>query len=92
MAALVEFSEDRIIGLTLDGLVTDWNNAAERLYGYSSEEMLGASVAVLVPPELNAAIRCNASSSPDESWRGAGPPNERSSLARAPKRRPIGSS
>src|SRR4051794_29052014 len=53
MAALVEFSEDPIIGLTLDGLVTDWNPAAERLYGYSTEEMLGASVAVLVPPELH---------------------------------------
>jgi PAS domain-containing protein len=53
MAALVEFSEDPIIGLTLDGLVTDWNPAAERLYGYSSEEMLRASVAVLVPPELH---------------------------------------
>ena len=53
MAALVEFSEDPIIGLTLDGLVTDWNPAAERLYGYSAEEMLGASVAVLVPPELH---------------------------------------
>jgi PAS domain S-box-containing protein len=33
MAALVEFSEDPIIGLTLDGVVTDWNPAAERLYG-----------------------------------------------------------
>jgi diguanylate cyclase (GGDEF)-like protein/PAS domain S-box-containing protein len=52
MAALVEFSEDPIIGLTLDGRVTDWNPAAERLYGYDKEEMLGASIAVLVPPEL----------------------------------------
>src|SRR3954453_4917835 len=52
MAALVEFSEDPIIGLTLDGIVTDWNPAAERLYGYAKEEMLGSSIAVLVPPEL----------------------------------------
>ena len=52
MAALVESSEDPIIGLTLDGLVTDWNPAAERLYGYAKAEMLGASIAVLVPPEL----------------------------------------
>jgi diguanylate cyclase (GGDEF)-like protein/PAS domain S-box-containing protein len=52
MAALVEFSEDPIIGLTLDGLVTDWNPAAERLYGYAKQEMLGASIAMLVPPEL----------------------------------------
>src|SRR3954470_19508360 len=52
MAALVEFSEDPIIGLTLDGVVTDWNPAAERLYGYATAEMLGQSIAVLVPPEL----------------------------------------
>jgi diguanylate cyclase (GGDEF)-like protein/PAS domain S-box-containing protein len=52
MAALVEFSEDPIIGLALDGLVTEWNPAAERVYGYSKAEMLGASIAVLVPPEL----------------------------------------
>jgi diguanylate cyclase len=52
MAALVEFSEDPIIGLTLDGVITDWNPAAERLYGYAKEEMLGASIAMLVPPEL----------------------------------------
>jgi diguanylate cyclase (GGDEF)-like protein/PAS domain S-box-containing protein len=52
MAALVEFSEDPIIGITLDGVVTDWNPAAERLYGYPKEEMLGASIALLVPPEL----------------------------------------
>ena len=49
--ALVEFSEDPIIGVTLDGLITDWNPAAERLYGYSAEEALGASIAMLVPPE-----------------------------------------
>jgi diguanylate cyclase (GGDEF)-like protein/PAS domain S-box-containing protein len=52
MAALVEFSEDPIIGLTLDGIVTDWNPAAERLYGYAEVEMLGQSIAALVPPEL----------------------------------------
>src|SRR3954462_7093967 len=52
MAALVEFSEDPIIGLTLDGVVTDWNPAAERLYGYATAEMLGESIGALVPPEL----------------------------------------
>src|SRR5215210_1323551 len=50
-AALVESSGDPIIGLTLDGLITDWNPAAERLYGYSAEEALGASIGMLVPPE-----------------------------------------
>jgi diguanylate cyclase (GGDEF)-like protein/PAS domain S-box-containing protein len=51
MAALVESSEDPVIGLTLDGLITDWNPAAERLYGYSAREALGASIVMLVPPE-----------------------------------------
>ncbi len=51
MAALVESSEDPVIGLTLEGLITDWNPAAERLYGYSTEEALGASIGMLVPPE-----------------------------------------
>jgi len=49
--ALVEFSEDPIIGLTLDGVITDWNPAAERLYGYSAAEAIGASIVMLVPPE-----------------------------------------
>jgi diguanylate cyclase (GGDEF)-like protein/PAS domain S-box-containing protein len=51
MAALVESSEDPIIGLSLDGLITDWNPAAERLYGYAAQEALGASIGMLVPPE-----------------------------------------
>jgi diguanylate cyclase (GGDEF)-like protein/PAS domain S-box-containing protein len=51
MAALVESSEDPVIGLSLDGLITDWNPAAERLYGYSAQEALGASIVMLVPPE-----------------------------------------
>ena len=41
MAALIEFSEDPVIGLTLEGVITDWNPAAERLYGYSAAEAHG---------------------------------------------------
>ncbi|MCP9489579.1 MAG: ATP-binding protein [Solirubrobacteraceae bacterium MAG38_C4-C5] len=48
----MDSSEDPIIGLTLEGVITDWNPAAQRLYGYSCEEALGASIAMLVPPEL----------------------------------------
>ncbi len=50
-AALVEFAEDPIIGLTSDGTITDWNPAAERLYGYTAAEAIGASIVMLVPPE-----------------------------------------
>ena len=52
LAAIVESSEDAIIGKTLDGIVTSWNQGAERLYGYTAAEMVGQSLACLVPPDL----------------------------------------
>ncbi|HEX6483096.1 MAG TPA: PAS domain S-box protein [Ktedonobacteraceae bacterium] len=51
LAALVEASEDAIIGHTLDGIITSWNGGAERLYGYRAEEALGQPIAMLAPPE-----------------------------------------
>jgi PAS domain S-box-containing protein len=48
--ALVESSHDAITGMDLAGLVTSWNPAAHRLYGYSSDEMIGQSMSLLVPP------------------------------------------
>src|ERR1035437_3447583 len=49
LAAIVENSNDAIIAKTLDGMITSWNPAAERMYGYSSEEMLGTSIDQLSP-------------------------------------------
>jgi PAS domain S-box-containing protein len=49
LAAMVEFAGDAIIGKTLDGIITAWNPAAERLYGYSAEEAIGRPVSMLIP-------------------------------------------
>jgi PAS domain S-box-containing protein len=51
MAAIVEHSEDAIISSTIDGIVTSWNPAAERLYGYSSQEMIGKSAHIVNPKD-----------------------------------------
>ncbi|WDT69760.1 MAG: PAS domain S-box protein [Candidatus Manganitrophus sp.] len=51
LASIVESSNDAIIGMNLDGTVVTWNPGAAQIYGYSADEILGASVSILVPPE-----------------------------------------
>ncbi len=57
LAAIVSSSSDAIIGKTLDGIVTSWNSAAERTFGYPRSEMVGQSVFKLIPDELHDAER-----------------------------------
>ena len=50
--SIIRFSDDAIITKDLDGIVTSWNNAACRLFGYTAEEMTGQPIARIIPPEL----------------------------------------
>jgi PAS domain S-box-containing protein len=51
LAAIVDSAEDAILAKDLDGKILYWNTAAERMFGYAAEEIVGKSVSLLVPPE-----------------------------------------
>ncbi|MGH9171356.1 MAG: EAL domain-containing protein [Acidimicrobiales bacterium] len=52
LAAIIESSEDAIVGTSTDSVIRTWNRAAERLYGYSAGEVVGRTASLLVPPAL----------------------------------------
>jgi PAS domain S-box-containing protein len=49
LSSVVENADDAIVSKTLEGIVTSWNPAAETLFGYTAEEMIGQSIAILIP-------------------------------------------
>jgi len=51
LAAIVESSDDAIIGKTLEGTVVSWNRGAERIFGYLAEEVIGKPITVVIPPD-----------------------------------------
>ncbi|WP_241994556.1 PAS domain S-box protein [Cryobacterium sp. TMT2-10] len=51
LAAIIENSNDAITSMTLDGILTSWNPAAERMFGYCSEEIVGKSIGLLIPAD-----------------------------------------
>jgi PAS domain S-box-containing protein len=51
LASVVESSDDAIINESLDGIILTWNQGAERIYGYAASEVIGKSVAILLPPD-----------------------------------------
>lgn len=51
LAAIIESSDDAIVSKTLDGIITSWNNSAERMFGYTEREVVGKHISIIIPED-----------------------------------------
>src|SRR4051794_6112686 len=51
LAAIVQSSDDAIVSKTLDGIITTWNDGAQRIFGYTAAEVIGKPISILIPPD-----------------------------------------
>src|SRR5215216_6501457 len=52
LSAIIESADDAIISKTLEGIISSWNKGAERIFGYTESEVLGKSILILIPKDL----------------------------------------
>ncbi len=51
LTAIIESADDAIVSKTLEGIITSWNKGAERIFGYTADEVVGKSITILIPEE-----------------------------------------
>src|SRR5687768_2479181 len=51
LSALIESADDAIVSKTLDGIITSWNKGAERIFGYTAEEVIGLPITIIIPQD-----------------------------------------